>query len=88
MLSFELEAGEKAVSGFVRSLENIELLPSLAATSTTVCHPAKTSHRSMPQKERENAGITGSLLRLSAGIESPKAVWEDMKGALERISKT
>lgn len=88
MLSFELEAGEKAVSGFVRSLEKIELLPSLAATSTTVSHPAKTSHRSMPQKKRENAGITGSLLRLSAGIESTKAVWEDLKGALERIPKT
>jgi len=88
MLSFELEAGEKAVSRFVRSLENIELLPSLAATSTTVSHPAKTSHRSMPQKEREKAGITGSLLRLSAGIESPKAVWEDLNRALERIPKT
>ncbi|MGC9490786.1 MAG: trans-sulfuration enzyme family protein [Thermovirgaceae bacterium] len=85
MLSFELKGGEKAVSNLVKSLENVKFLPSLAASSTTVSHPAKTSHRSMPQKERENAGITGSLLRLSAGIERPQAVWEDLKQALDRI---
>jgi cystathionine beta-lyase/cystathionine gamma-synthase len=85
MLSFELEGGEKAVSSLVKSLEKVEFLPSLAAPSTTISHPAKTSHRSMPQKEREKVGITEGLLRLSAGIERPKAVWEDLKRALDRI---
>ncbi|MGC9371691.1 MAG: trans-sulfuration enzyme family protein [Thermovirgaceae bacterium] len=85
MLSFELEGGEKAVSSLVKSLENVEFLPSLAAPSTTISHPAKTSHRSMPQKEREKAGITGGLLRLSGGIERPQTVWEDLKQALDQI---
>ncbi len=83
MLSFELEGGEKAVSDLVKSLENVEFLPSLAAPATTISHPAKTSHRSMPQKEREKSGITEGLLRLSAGIERPQTVWEDLKRALD-----
>jgi len=87
MLSFELEGGEDAVSSLVKGLESIEFLPSLAAPSTTISHPAKTSHRSMPQKEREKVGITGGLLRLSAGIERPQAVWEDLKRALDQIQE-
>lgn len=86
MLSFEVEGGEQGVSRLVRRLEKVELLPSLAALSTTISHPAKTSHRSVPHDRREDSGITTGLVRLSAGIESPDAVWQDLENALDGMT--
>jgi cystathionine beta-lyase/cystathionine gamma-synthase len=85
MLSFEVAGGEEGVSRLVRNLENVELLPSLAAVKTTLSHPAKTSHRSVPADTRISSGITGGLVRLSAGIETPETVWQDLEKALDEL---
>ena len=85
MLSFEVAGGEDGVSRLVRNLENVELLPSLAAVKTTLSHPAKTSHRSVPADTRISSGITGGLVRLSAGIETPETVWQDLEKALDEL---
>jgi len=85
MLSFEVAGGEDGVSRLVRNLESVELLPSLAAVKTTLSHPAKTSHRSVPADVRISLGITDGLVRLSAGIETPETVWQDLEKALDEI---
>jgi cystathionine beta-lyase/cystathionine gamma-synthase len=46
-------------------------------------HPASTTHSTMPKDDRERAGITDGLLRLSVGIESSEALWADLSRALE-----
>jgi cystathionine gamma-synthase len=69
MVSFELAGGEAAASAFVRGLSRIRFAPSLGDVSTTISHPAKTSHRSMGEQARRAAGIAPGLIRLSAGIE-------------------
>lgn len=69
MVSFELRGGEPAASRFVRALRRIRLAPSLADVSTTISHPAKTSHRGLSAQQREALGITPGLIRLSVGIE-------------------
>lgn len=88
MLSFEIRGGEKAVSEFIEKLEIVELVPSLASLSTTISHPAKTSHRSLSEEQRMAAGITGGLIRLSAGIEPVEAVWEDISNALDSLDQS
>ncbi len=82
MAAFELKGGEPAASAFVRGLRRIKLAPSLADVSTTISHPAKTSHRGYSAAEREAIGITPGLIRLSVGIEHADDIIADLAGGL------
>ena len=64
-------------------LKMIRFAASLGETCTTVSHPAKTSHRSLSEGEREEAGIYGGLIRMSCGVESAEDIEEDLGQALE-----
>ena len=70
MLSVELRGGEPAVDRLIHALQLVRLAPSLGDVATTVSHPARTSHRGLSPAERESLGISGGLLRISAGIEA------------------
>jgi cystathionine beta-lyase/cystathionine gamma-synthase len=48
-----------------------------------VTRPVTTSHRNLTPAERERAGITEGLVRISAGIEDPDDLVEDLAHALE-----
>lgn len=84
MLSFELEGGLGTASRFIAALKLVALAPSLAALATTVSHPGKTSHRSVPPEIREASGIGDGLIRLSAGIDSAEDIIGDLDQALEK----
>jgi cystathionine beta-lyase/cystathionine gamma-synthase len=79
MVSFDLHGGEAAASGFVRGLRRIRFAPSLGDVSTTISHPAKTSHRSLGEGGRRAAGIGPGLIRLSAGIEHCDDIIADLE---------
>jgi cystathionine beta-lyase/cystathionine gamma-synthase len=83
MAAFELHGGGAAASRFVRGLRRIRLAPSLADVSTTISHPAKTSHRGYTPEQREAIGIYPGLIRLSVGIEHPDDIVEDLRRGLE-----
>src|SRR5437016_364603 len=72
MLSFELKGGVGSAENFVKRLQLIRFAPSLGGVTTTISHPAKTSHRSLSPAQRAEAGISDALLRLSVGIEEPE----------------
>jgi cystathionine beta-lyase/cystathionine gamma-synthase len=84
MLSFDLKGGLASASRFIAALKLVALAPSLAALATTVSHPGKTSHRSVPVEMREANGIGDGLIRLSAGIDSTQDVKADLHQALQR----
>lgn len=83
MLSFDLEGGMEKASRFIAALQLVEMAPSLAALATTVSHPGKTSHRSVPVKMREANGIGDGLIRLSAGIDAADDMIDDLRQAME-----
>lgn len=85
MLSFELDGGLTSASRFIAALKLVALAPSLAALATTVSHPGKTSHRSVPEETREASGIGDGLVRLSAGIDSAQDVIGDLSQALGKV---
>ncbi|MGI5500025.1 trans-sulfuration enzyme family protein [Lentzea sp. CA-135723] len=83
MLSFELEAGRPAVDRLITRLNGtIPLSPSLADVSTTMIHPATTTHKDLPREELDALGITDGLIRLSVGIEDPADLIEELGAAL------
>jgi cystathionine beta-lyase/cystathionine gamma-synthase len=78
MLCFELAGGRDAVNRLLRLAPGVPFSPSLGHTSTTLSHPATTSHRYVSPAERKRQGITDGLIRLSVGVEE----LEQIKNAL------
>jgi cystathionine beta-lyase/cystathionine gamma-synthase len=69
MLCFEPEGGRAGVNRFLRAAPGIPFSPSLGHTTTTLSHPATTSHRFVSPAEKRRQGITDGLVRLSVGVE-------------------
>jgi cystathionine beta-lyase/cystathionine gamma-synthase len=69
MLCFELKGGRPAVNRFLRQAPEIPFSPSLGNVTTTLSHPALTSHRFVSPAEKRRQGITDGLIRLSVGVE-------------------
>jgi cystathionine gamma-synthase len=81
MLCFEL-ASRAAVNEFMHAAPGVPFSPSLGHSSTTLSHPATTSHRYTSPKERERQGITDGLIRLSVGVEPIEKIKKEMAKGL------
>ena len=81
MLSFELESFEAArtVCNRVRLMA---LAESLGGVETLMTHPASMTHASVPPERRAGIGLSDSLVRISAGIEDPQDLIDDLAYAL------
>jgi cystathionine beta-lyase/cystathionine gamma-synthase len=82
MISFELKGSGEAVATFLKKLDFIRFAPTLGGVTTTVTHPASTSHRALTAAQRAEAGISDKLLRLSIGIEDPEDLFAEFDKAL------
>lgn len=83
MLSFEVAGGAEGAEAVIRALQMVDLVPSLAGITTTISHPAKTSHRGLTAEERAELGIGDGLIRLSVGIEAISDLKADFMQALK-----
>jgi len=59
------------------------LAESLGGVETLISHPASMTHASVPPDRRAAIGLTDSLVRISAGIEDPADLIDDIRQALE-----
>ncbi|HEX5473098.1 MAG TPA: PLP-dependent aspartate aminotransferase family protein [Vicinamibacterales bacterium] len=82
MLSFDPGSFEAArrVCNRVRLMS---LAESLGGVETLICHPASMTHASVPPDRRRAIGLTDSLVRISAGIEDPADLIDDLRHALD-----
>jgi cystathionine gamma-synthase len=87
MVSFELHGGEESVRTFLDGLEYFTLAESLGGVESLVAHPSTMTHVSMGEEARAAAGISGSLVRLSVGIEEWQALVVDLNRALARVER-
>jgi cystathionine gamma-synthase len=83
MLSLEVRGGRAAAGRVVRAIGGIRLAPSLGDVSTTVSHPATTSHRHLSPEAREALGISDGLLRFSIGVEDEAVLRAELEAGLE-----
>jgi len=81
MLSFELRRAE-AAEVFLQRLRLILPALSLGGVESLACIPARTSHRRLSPEQRQRAGISDGLVRLSVGIEDPDDLTADLEQAL------
>ena len=84
MVSFELDGGVEAANAFACATEVFTLAESLGGVESLVEVPASMTHASIPAEEREKAGLSDGLVRLSVGLESVEDLIEDVEQALAR----
>lgn len=82
MLSFEPKGGLEAAEKFIARAVFPVSAPSLGGIETLMTRPSTTSHVGMSAEEREAAGISDSLIRISVGIEAVEDLVADFDRAL------
>ena len=85
MISFELKGGFEAGKTLLNNLKLCSLAVSLGDTETLIQHPASMTHSPYTKEEREAAGITDGLVRLSVGLENVEDIIADLEHGLEKI---
>jgi len=85
LVTFDLGDDSDAARIFIRSVERIPFCPSLGELSTTLSHPASTSHRTLSAENRRALGITDGTIRLSVGIEPVEAILEALNQGLHAV---
>ena len=85
MLSFEVNGDFDRTKQFMDRLKLIKLATSLGRVSSLANQPITNTHAALSPENRAKAGISESLVRLSAGIENVDLLTEDLRQALEGI---
>lgn len=78
MLSFEVRGDKTSAWQVMDSCEMISLSVNLGDARTIITHPATTSHGRLTQVERDRAGVSDNLVRLSVGLESVEDIQADL----------
>lgn len=82
LIALELSGGRPAVDRFVERLDLVTLAEHLGTSRTLVTHPATMTHESVPERRRQELGISEGLVRLSAGLEAPGDLLDALEDAL------
>jgi cystathionine beta-lyase/cystathionine gamma-synthase len=83
LIAFEVEGGVAAGISLMNSVRLCALAENLGSAETLITHPASMTHADVPVHQREAAGITDGLVRLSVGLEDPLDVISDLVQALD-----
>lgn len=81
VIGFDLGTRERAFS-FLNALEIVDISNNLGDAKSLATHPPTTTHRSVPEPEQREMGLTEGCVRLSVGLESPADLIRDVERAL------
>jgi len=81
MLSFDVGTFENA-QRVCNRVKLMSLAESLGGVETLISHPASMTHASVPPERRAAIGLTDSMVRISAGVEDPQDLVDDIAQAM------
>ncbi|MCP3958778.1 MAG: methionine gamma-lyase [bacterium] len=87
MVSFEVKGGHDAGVAVIDHVKLISIAVSLGDIESLIEHPASMTHSTYTEEEREIAGISDGLVRISVGLEDPEDIIRDLDQALEAARK-
>ncbi|MBV6405652.1 MAG: cystathionine gamma-synthase family protein [Flavobacteriales bacterium] len=85
MLSFDVKGGEAEAFRLLNALRMVKLAVSLGGTESLAQHPATMTHAGVDPAHRQAMSITGSMVRLSVGVEHHADIIWDLGQALEQV---
>ncbi len=84
VFSFDIHGGKQAAFLFLNALTLFKLAVSLGSTESLAQHPYTMTHAGVHPDEKQQMGITQSMIRLSIGVESPKDLIADLAQAFDK----
>ncbi|MGZ8559677.1 MAG: trans-sulfuration enzyme family protein [Chitinophagaceae bacterium] len=84
ILTFEIKGGVDGGRKFLNALQMLSMTNNLGDSRSIASHPASTTHSKLTDEERTAVGITPGLIRISAGLEHPEDILNDILQALEK----
>ena len=78
-----MAGGYEAAKGTVEEAEHASMLESVGEAKTHGIRPASTTHQQLTDEQKETAGVTDDMVRLSVGIEDPADIVADLEAAIE-----
>ena len=85
IMAFEVKGGVEAGKKLMNSLHLCILAVSLGDAETLVEHAASMTHSPYSKEEREAAGISDGLVRISVGLEDVQDIIDDLKQGLDQL---
>jgi cystathionine beta-lyase/cystathionine gamma-synthase len=85
IVCLELGGGIESGKKLMDAVELWSLAENLGAVESLITHPVTMTHASVPPEQREAAGITDGLVRLSVGLEDPDDLIAALEAGLERV---
>lgn len=86
IVSFELRGGQAAAWSLIDATRLFSITANLGDAKSTITHPATTTHGRLTPAERERAGISQALVRVSAGLESVSDLQADLDRSLRSLA--
>ena len=83
VVAFDLGSREAAFR-FLNALDIIDISNNLGDAKSMATHPCTTTHRSMPEAERLEIGLTEGWVRMSVGLEGAGDLSRDVSRALDQ----
>jgi O-succinylhomoserine sulfhydrylase len=82
VIAFDL--GDRAHAWrFLNALQIVDISNNLGDAKSMATHPATTTHRSMPEADRLQMGLTEGWIRMSVGLEGAGDLARDLGRALD-----
>jgi O-acetylhomoserine (thiol)-lyase len=82
VLTFGVLGGEAAARRVIEGTKLFSLVANVGDAKSLIIHPWSTTHEQLEPAEREAAGVTADLVRLSVGIEDVDDLLHDLDVAL------
>ena len=82
VVAFDLGSREAAFR-FLNALQIVDISNNLGDAKSMATHPCTTTHRSMPEPERLEIGLTEGWVRMSVGLEGAADLTRDVSRALD-----
>ena len=86
IVAFTVENGRDGAWAFIDATRLLSITANLGDTKTTITHPASTTHSRITPAERERAGISEGLLRISVGLENLEDLKADLRLGLAAVA--
>lgn len=86
IVSFRVHGGRHEAWSVIDATRMLSITGNLGDAKTTIIHPASTTHGRITQEERDAAGISENLIRISAGLESVEDICHDLARGLDGLA--
>ena len=83
VFTFGLRGGYDAGVKLVSNLKLFSHLANIGDTRSLVIHPASTTHRQLTDEQKQRAGASSDVVRLSIGLEDPEDLIADLDQGLQ-----